>query len=110
MDLTPEELRALHDVAVRAIDQAYEVLAGAARRSAMDRRERERTPAPAPELAERHGAPKLAYTVKEASAALGISKTTLYRIRMMSEGELATLRVAGRRLIEAAAIERVLAA
>jgi excisionase family DNA binding protein len=108
MDLTPEELRALHDVAVRAIDQAYEVLAGAARRSAMDRRERERTPAPAPELAERHGAPKLAYTVKEASAALGISKTTLYR--MMSEGELATLRVAGRRLIEAAAIERVLAA
>ena len=40
---------------------------------------------------------KLAYTVAEASYAIGIGRTKIYEL--MKTGELATVKVAGRRLI-----------
>jgi excisionase family DNA binding protein len=110
MELTPEELRALRDVAHRAVDQAYEILVSASRRAASERgaeeprREvRRAVEAAAPGVPEMR---KLSYTVKEAGAASGLSRSTLYG--MIADGRLATIRLGGRRLIEAAAIEALL--
>jgi len=51
--------------------------------------------------------PKLAYRVDEACRALGIGRTSLYAL--IAEKKLRTARVAGRRVIPATELERLLA-
>ena len=109
MDLTPQDLWTLRNIIIRAVNESHEVLATAARRAKADQRER---PAPAqppiapPPPPARDRTPRLAYSIKDAATALGISRSTLYRL--INEGELRTLRIAGRRLIQAADIEAML--
>lgn len=104
MGLTLQELRTLRDIVLSAVHQTYDVLLAATLRA-----QREQTEAPAPTRA----APpvplpskRLTYGVKDAAEALGISKSVLYV--MMSRGELRTVRIGSRRLIEAAEIEALL--
>lgn len=106
MDLTPEDLRTLRDIIVRAVSEGHEVLANAARRPGTGAREQ-------PSLASRPHSPsvqehtaKLAYSIKDACAALGLSRSTLYNL--IDAGELRALKVAGRRLIPTASIEAML--
>lgn len=49
---------------------------------------------------------KIAYTIKEASVAVGLSRTTIYRL--MESGELPTIRIGRRRLIRAEALTGLL--
>jgi len=49
---------------------------------------------------------RLAYTVSEACAALGIGRTSLYKL--IAERKLQTVRIAGRRLIPVAAARALL--
>jgi excisionase family DNA binding protein len=50
--------------------------------------------------------PKLAFSVAETCAALGLGKTNLYR--MIAAGEIETIRIGGRRLVPAASIQALL--
>jgi excisionase family DNA binding protein len=54
-----------------------------------------------------NGAPpsKIAYTIKEATAAIGLSRSTIYKL--MASGELRTIRIGQRRLIRAEALNRL---
>ncbi len=58
------------------------------------------TPAPPPEIPPE----KLAFTMKEAAAALGIGRTTLWRA--ISDGKLVALKLGGRTLIPADALRQ----
>lgn len=49
---------------------------------------------------------KIAYTIKEATAAIGLSRSTIYKL--MASGELETIRIGQRRLIRAEALSRLL--
>jgi excisionase family DNA binding protein len=49
---------------------------------------------------------KIAYTIKEATAAIGLSRSTIYKL--MASGELQTIRIGQRRLIPARALNRLL--
>ena len=49
---------------------------------------------------------KIAYTIKEAAAAIGLSRSTIYKL--MASGELQTIRIGQRRLIRAEALNRLL--
>lgn len=49
----------------------------------------------------------LALSVTEASAAIGVSRQTLYR--MIADGEIATVRIRGRQVVRVSEIERFLA-
>jgi excisionase family DNA binding protein len=51
--------------------------------------------------------PKLAYSVAEACAAIGISRPTMYVL--MERGQLRTVKIGGRRLIPATELERLIA-
>lgn len=117
MDLTPQDLWTLRNIIIRAVNESHEVLAAAARRSKQDQKRDARgaealppvqAPALAPKPPGREQPPKLAYTLNEASVALGLSKSTLYK--MIADGRLVTLRLGSRRLIETKTIEAVLAA
>lgn len=50
--------------------------------------------------------PKLAYSIAETCEALGLGKTTIYRL--ISEKQLATLRIGARRLVTATSINALL--
>lgn len=109
MELTPQDLWTLRNIIIRAVNESHEVLAAAARRAKADQRERPvpvpppiaPTPPPAQDRT-----PRLAYSIKDAATALGLSRSTLYKL--ISTGELRTLRIAGRRLIQAADIDAML--
>lgn len=109
MDLTPQDLWTLRNIIIRAVNESHEVLATAARRAKADQRER---PAPAPppiappSPPAQDRTPRLAYSIKDAATALGISRSTLYRL--INTGDLQTLRIGGRRLIQAPGIETML--
>lgn len=49
---------------------------------------------------------KIAYTIKETTAAIGLSRSTIYKL--MASGELQTIRIGQRRLIRAEALNRLL--
>jgi hypothetical protein len=51
-------------------------------------------------------APRLAYTVPEALAAIGIGRTNLYKLA--AEGKLDLRKVGGRTLVTAASLQRLL--
>jgi excisionase family DNA binding protein len=116
IDLTPQDLWALRNIAVRTINETYEVLSAAARRQrqerlAGDKRSPISAPRPAPEP--RISPPpsphhRVAYSIKDAAQALGISWSTLYKL--IGSGRIPTIRVVGRRLIERNALEAFLAA
>jgi len=48
---------------------------------------------------------KIAYTIKEATAAIGLSRSMIYKL--MASGELQTIRIGQRRLIRAEALNRL---
>ena len=48
---------------------------------------------------------KIAYTIKEATVAIGLSRSTIYKL--MASGELQTIRIGKRRLIRAEALNRL---
>lgn len=50
--------------------------------------------------------PKLAFSVAEACAALGLGKTNIYRL--IAAGELETVKIGGRRLVPANSIRALL--
>lgn len=50
--------------------------------------------------------PKLAFSVAEACAALGLGKTNFYRL--VAVGEIETIKIGGRRLVPVASIEALL--
>lgn len=50
--------------------------------------------------------PKLAYSIAETCEALGLGKTTIYRL--ISEKQLANLRIGARRLVTATSINALL--
>jgi hypothetical protein len=50
--------------------------------------------------------PKLAYTVPEALAAIGIGRTNLYKLA--SQGKIVMKRVGGRTLVTAASLHRLI--
>lgn len=49
---------------------------------------------------------RIAYTIKEATAAIGLSRSTIYKL--IASGELQTIRIGQRRLIRAEALNRLL--
>jgi excisionase family DNA binding protein len=118
MELTPGDLWTLRNIALRTVKDVHEVFAAAARRQRQeakaDRRDRcsrrslaeEIAPPPLPPRPA--PADKLTYTLKEACVALGLGKSTLYKL--IGDGRLPTIRVGGRRLIETRALEGFLAA
>ncbi len=57
--------------------------------------------------AEKTATPKLAYSVLESCAALGITRPTLYGL--IADGRLRTIKVGARRLIPATELHRLLA-
>jgi excisionase family DNA binding protein len=109
VDLTPQDLWSLRNIITRAVNESHEVLATAARRARADQRERPvpvpQPIAPPPPLTHDR-TPRLAYSIKDAATALGISRATLYRL--INVGELRTLRIGGRRLIQTTDIEALL--
>ena len=115
MELTPPDLWILRNVLIQAVKDAHDVLSEAARRERRGRRADEisvRLEAPSREMTpERSAAPaqpadKLAYTLKEASHALGLSRSTLYKL--IGEGRIPTIRAGRRRLIEKNALDAFL--
>jgi excisionase family DNA binding protein len=48
---------------------------------------------------------KIAYTIKETTAAIGLSRSTIYKL--IASGELQTIRIGKRRLIRAEALNRL---
>ena len=103
MELTPQELWMLRNIVIRAVNEAHDVLATAARRAKHEKRDelrqtiREPHPKPesrAPDAKGRIEVQKLAYTIQEASAALGISRSTFYLL--LTERNIPTIRF-GRR-------------
>jgi excisionase family DNA binding protein len=109
VDLTPQDLWTLRNIIIRAVNESHEVLAAAARRAKADKGER---PAPAqppiapPAPIARDRTPRITYSIKDAATALGLSRSTLYKL--IGTGDLRTVRIAGRRLIQAADIEAML--
>jgi excisionase family DNA binding protein len=105
MQITPQDLWALRNIAIRAVNEAHEVFAGAARRTPSRgplAGPAAPSPAPAPPLKQR-----LTYSLAEAVALIGLSRASLYRL--IEAGELKAVRIGSRRLIEAAEIEALLA-
>ena len=113
MDLTPQDLLTLRNIALRTIRDVHEVLAVAAHRSKRSKLESEPAPsAPPPALASPEPSaprtePRLAYSIKDAAAALGLSRSTLYKL--ISDGELPAMRIGGRRLIAASDLQALIA-
>jgi excisionase family DNA binding protein len=129
MQLTPQDLWTLRNIAIRAINECHEVFTGAARieqaarrnEDAQERsRQKRREQAPTAQSAHRQALDKpapgarpvaverLAYSVKEAAAAIGISVASIWR--HISEGRLETFKLGGRRLIPAASLRALLEA
>ena len=109
MELTPAELRALRDIILRAVHDCHDVLAVAARRtaevkSAPPRFQEARSQAAAPSQQPEN--PRLAYSMKEAAQALGVARSTLWK--MVSEGELEVRRLGRRVLVPAEVIQNLL--
>lgn len=55
----------------------------------------------------KHDPPKIAYSIREAAAATGCSRTWLYD--MIAKNKLRSIRIAGRRLIPAEALHALIA-
>lgn len=111
MGLTPQDLLTVRNIALRTIRDVHEVLADAAHRSKRSKVEPEPS-APPPSLASPEPAaprtePRLAYSMKDAAAALGLSRSTLYKL--ISHGELPAVRIGGRRLIAASDLKALIA-
>lgn len=111
MDLTPQDLWTLRNIVIRAVNEAHEVLAEAARRNRREASspgrgafsDKVKPQAPRAPIAGSSASPeKLTYTLKEACQALGLSKSTLYKL--IGDERIRTLRVGGRRLIEREAL------
>ena len=121
MNLTPQDLWTLRNIIIRAVNESHEVLAAAARAAQSERRNQEARRRPGGEqpaatagaAGTTSGGPaappiqKLAYTVPEVSAALGISKSTVWRYRF--EGRLEAFKLGGRTLIKAEALQAFIA-
>ena len=115
MELTPQDLWNLRNIVIRAVNEAHEVLAAAARRARQEAKlhpARTTTPPPSapPLLAPSPSiqlSEKFAFSLKEAGQVLGLSRSTLYKL--IGEGRIPTIRVGGRRLIEKTALEWFLA-
>ena len=109
MNLTPQEIWSLRNIIVRAVNDCQEVLAGAARRARAEQtkpmapapviREPPRNPPPATSRQE----PKLLFSIKEAGLALGVSRSTVYKL--IGRGELKPVHIGARTLIRVADIE-----
>lgn len=109
MTLTPQDIRSLRDIAVRALNEACDVLVAAARREGPEVR-RARPPIVQPQASSPQSEPpphRFAYTIAEASRILGVGRSSLYTL--IARGELKAVRVLSRRLIEAREIEALLA-
>lgn len=105
MNLTTQDLDALRRIALRAIDEVHYVLATAVSRQSREAaRKATSLPAAPPELPKLK--PQVAYSLKEASDLLGLSRSKLYS--MISDGEIASVRIGSRRLIEASEIEALI--
>ena len=64
------------------------------------------TPTPRPETMVPDQSGKLAYTIKEAAAAVGLSRSKLYVL--MGSGELPSIQIGKRRLIPADALQKLI--
>lgn len=108
MTLTPQDLWTLRNIAIRAINEAHEVLSTAARRKAPEAHP-QAPPATAPQPTTPREPPpaRLAHTIAEAGQLLSLSRASIYRL--ISEGDLKAIRIGSRRLIEASQIEALLA-
>ena len=114
MDLTPQDLIGLRNVVLRAVHECHDILAAAARRTNADSQlarshaQVVRTPnppaSPSP-LPPTH--PKLLYSIKEASQALGLGRTKLYV--MIKDGSLPAMHIGRRTLIKASDIDALIA-
>lgn len=109
MDLTPQELAALRNVIIRAVNDCHDILAAAAKRGMIERGFVGKSlpspdPTTRPALAPLE--PRLAYSLKDAARALSISRTTLWR--MVRNGQLDVRRIGHRTLVMAEAIRALL--
>ena len=59
-----------------------------------------------PEISRPSPPPRMAYSVTEAAAALGVSKTLIYQ--MIRRGELPSVKIGARRVVPVAAIHELL--
>ncbi len=117
MNLTPQEIWTLRNIVIRAVNGCHEVLAAAARTAQSERRNQEARGRPGGEQrAGRAGAAgsaqgdpgstassprpvhKLAYSIKEAAAALGVSTGTIWNL--IRAGDLWTFKLGVRTLIK----------
>ncbi len=129
MNLTPQDILTLRNIAIRAVNECYQVLSAAARTAQSERRNQEArgrpgSGRPTATVASSGMAPghpsappgggvskappvqKLAFTVNEVAAALGISKSTVWKYR--SEGRLEFFKLGNRTLIRADALHAFL--
>lgn len=108
MQMTPQDLWALRNIVIRAVNDTHKVLATAARReqSMVPREVVPATPSPPPSPPPPPPKPRLTYPLTEAASLLGLSKATLYRL--IDRGELKAVCLESRRLIEAIEIEALL--
>ncbi len=118
MHLTPQDLWTLRNIVIRTVNECHEVLSAAARtaqserrnQEARDRRERERPPVvgkasgaaqsdPGSAARAPKPVPKLAYSIKESAAALGVSTGTIWNL--IRAGDIWTFKLGVRTLIQA---------
>ncbi|MFA7648264.1 MAG: helix-turn-helix domain-containing protein [Phenylobacterium sp.] len=106
MTLTTHELAALRRIAIRAIEEVHDVFASAAaRQPSAPARTAAAGPASPPTIPKPK--PRMAFGLAEASQLLGLSRSKLYS--MIADGEIRSVRLGSRRLIEASEIEALLA-
>ncbi len=118
MHLTPQDLWTIWTIVIRAVNECHEVLAAPARTAQSERRNQEvrgrpgsdQRAARAGAAASAQGNPgstassprpvhKLAYSIKEAAAALGVSTGTIWNL--IRAGDLWTFKLGVRTLIKA---------
>lgn len=103
VELTPQDLAVLKSIMQRTVSEVHDVFAAAARRTKSNER-----PAPAPPVLSvaLEAKPQWAYSMKQATQMLGLSKSLLYK--MIQQGDIRAIRIGSRRLIEHAEIEALL--
>lgn len=115
--LNARDLRMLRDVAVRAVNECHDILAAAQKRELslpMPKGQRAgRSDVPArpvigTETPAAPAAPKLLFSVGEVASALGVSKSTVWRLR--AEGQLQVFKLGGRTLFTAESLLGLLSA
>ncbi len=112
MTLTPQDLSALRIIILRAVNECFEVVTAAARRTDVDQNRRENAPqtapaGPLPASPTSAQTAKLTYSLPEAARHLSLSRTTLWRL--IRSGMLTTVALGSRRVVRAADIDRLLA-